>query len=72
MWFQRRGSFRYQTENSAKTVNSQTERLLKDLEDAVAKRNEAAQNFKNEAVAKCLEAVKNAKGMAERAVADIM
>lgn len=56
--------------NSAKTVNSQTERLLKDLEDAVAKRNEAAQNFKNEAVAKCLEAVKNAKDMAERAVAE--
>lgn len=56
--------------NSAKTVNSQTERLLKDLEDAVAKRNEAAQNFKNEAVAKCLEGVKNAKGMAERAVAE--
>lgn len=56
--------------NSAKTVNNQTEYLWKVLNEAVEKRNEAAAALNLEGLNECLEKVKSAKGLAERAVAE--
>ncbi len=56
--------------NSAKTVNNQTEYLLKVLNEAVGKRNDAALALNLSGLKECVEQVKNAQSMAERAVAE--